>query len=96
MELTERGFAGVRGGRHGEILLDEDDDGMVVAAISTAFTLNDCPDDLRQAIDADKLAADRSCATAVENGPRYRLTGRIERAAQAEFVQDELQNTYRR
>jgi hypothetical protein len=90
MQLTERGFTGVRGGRYGEILLAEIDDGMVVADVYTTFTLNDCPDDLWQAIDPDKLAAGRGRAMAVKNGPRYWLMDRIERAAQADFVLDEF------
>ena len=69
MQLTGRGFTGVRGGRRGEMLLAEDDDGMVVADIHTARTLDDCPDELRPAIDADKRAAHGVCAVAVENGP---------------------------
>lgn len=93
MQLTERGFTGVRGGRHGQMLLAEDDDGMVVAGIDTTFTLDDCPVDLWQTIDVDKLAADTGCAVAVKHGPRYWLMDRIERAARSEFVLDEPQNT---
>ena len=83
MQRTANGFTGVRGGRYGEMLLARLDGSTAVADVYTTFTLNECPDDLWQAIDADKVAADRGCDFALKNGPRYWLMDSIERGADA-------------
>jgi hypothetical protein len=90
LERTERGFSGVRGGQYGEMLLASVEGRTVMADVYTTFTLNDCPDQLWQAIDPDKVAADHGCAFAVKNGPRYWLMDRIERSAAGEFVLGEF------
>lgn len=90
LQRTEHGLTGVRGGRYGEILLARVEGSMAVAEVYSSFPLNECPEDLWQAIDAEKVAADRGCDFALKNGPRYWLMDSIRRGPAGELVLSEF------
>ncbi len=86
MQKTDDGYVGVRGARYGEMLLARLEGSVAVADVYTTFTLNECPDDLWQAIEPEKVAADHGCDFAIRNGPRYWLMDSIRRGPGGEFV----------
>jgi hypothetical protein len=86
MQKTDDGFVGVRGARYAEILLARSEGSVAVADVYTTFTLNECPDDLWEAIEPAKVAADHGCDFALKNGPRYWLMDSIRRGPGGEFV----------
>lgn len=60
-----------RGERYGEVLaLFSGDDGLRAEVFGTQM-LNDCPDDLWQALDATAIAAEMGAIMVKLNGPRY-------------------------
>jgi len=92
LRRTEHGVTGVRGGRYGEILLATMEGTTAVAEVYSSFMLNECPEDLWQAIDAEKVAADHGCDFTLKNGPRHWLMDSIERGGgdAGELVVDEF------
>lgn len=70
----------MRGLRYGEVLLAYLD-GAPRVDVYNSFPLNDCPDDLWRALDADVIAKENAATLAILNGPRYWLmdgVGKVE------------------
>jgi hypothetical protein len=69
------------GKRYGEVLLVTPGEAGLQASVYNSFPLNDCPDELWSALDAQAIAAENSAATALLNGPRYWLMNSIEKVS---------------
>jgi hypothetical protein len=69
----------VRGRRYGEILLVKAVDGGLSAEVYNSYTLNECPQDLWEALDLAAIAKSEGVLAAVANGPRYWLVDSIEK-----------------
>ena len=63
----------VRGVRYGEVLAIYHRDGRFEAEVFGTQFLNDCPQDLWETLDAEKIAADMGAIMVKLNGPRYWL-----------------------
>ncbi len=63
--------ARVRGARYGEVLLVSGGPLRLEASVYNTLGLNDCPDDLWQALDAEAIAKQYGARQAILNGPRY-------------------------
>jgi hypothetical protein len=74
---------GVRGHRYGEILLVRNGDDGLVAEVFNSYTLNECPQELWDALDLAGIAASEGALVAVANGPRYWLVDAIEKSGPA-------------
>jgi hypothetical protein len=70
------------GQRYGEVLLVTPGEAGLQANVYNSFPLNDCPDELWSALDAQAIAAENSAAAALLNGPRYWLMNSIEKEQQ--------------
>jgi hypothetical protein len=75
----------MRGLRYGEVLLGFLDDAPRVD-VYNSFPLNDCPDELWRALDADVLAKESSATFALLNGPRYWLMDAVGKVENVEPV----------
>lgn len=71
----------VFGKRYGEVLLVRMGDSGPEATVYNTFTLNDCPAELWDALDARALAEQSGASAALLNGPRYWLMSSIEKDA---------------
>ena len=69
----------MRGKRYCEVLLTTIVDGNATAEVYNSYTLNDCPEDLWNALDAKAIASAEGVPLAVLNGPRYWLMDRAEK-----------------
>ncbi len=85
VEAPGRRRTGLRDVRYGELLLATIDGDSVVADVYTTFTLNDCPSELWDPVDAASVAAEHGCTMVVKNGPRYWTLDSIERGQTGEF-----------
>jgi len=81
-QLPRRQTTDVSGKRYGEVLLVEIGESGPQASVYNTFGLNDCPEQLWSALDAQAIAAENSAAAALLNGPRYWLMNTIEKAPQ--------------
>jgi hypothetical protein len=72
----------VSGKRYGEVLLVTPGEAGPQAAVYNSFPLNDCPDELWSALDAQTIATENGAAAALLNGPRYWLMNAIEKEQQ--------------
>ncbi len=63
----------VRGVRYGEVLAIYHRDGRFEAEVFGTQFLNDCPQELWETLDAEKIAADMGAILVKLNGPRYWL-----------------------
>jgi len=70
----------VRGHRYGEMLLVKNGDEGLVAEVYNSYTLNECPQQLWDALDLAGIAASEGALAAVANGPRYWLVDAIEKS----------------
>lgn len=70
----------VRGHRYGEILVVTSTDDGLVADVYNSYTLNDCPQELWDALDPAAIARSEGALAAVVNGPRYWLVDSIEKS----------------
>ncbi len=61
----------LRGVRYGEVLAMFNRDGRIEAEVFGTQFLNDCPQDLWETLDAEKIAADMGALFVKLNGPRY-------------------------
>lgn len=73
--------------RYGELLFATLEGETVRADVWTTFTLNDCPAELWDPIDAEVLAKERGATFGVKNGPRYWLIDELLRSAIVEDVE---------
>jgi len=71
------------GKRYGEVLLVTPGEAGPQATVYNSYPLNDLPDELWSALDANAIATENGAATALLNGPRYWLMNSIEKASQA-------------
>jgi len=69
----------VRGTRYGEILMVKSGDEGLFAEVYNTYTLNDCPQDLWDALDLAGMARAEGALVALANGPRYWLVDSIEK-----------------
>ena len=67
----------VHGARYGEVLLVTGRLNRVEATVYNTLGLNDCPDDLWQALDAETIKKAHRARAAILNGPRYFLMDTI-------------------
>jgi hypothetical protein len=67
---SPRIFSDLRGVRYGEVFLAFLEDTPVIEVYNSSF-LNECPDELWEALDAAQLAKENGATLAVLNGPRY-------------------------
>jgi hypothetical protein len=72
----------VSGKRYGEVLLVTPGEAGPQATVYNSFPLNDCPDELWSALDAQTIASENGAAAALLNGPRYWLMNAIEKEQQ--------------
>jgi hypothetical protein len=77
-QVTRR-LEAVRGGRYGEILLVKQAEHGLIAEVFNTFTLNDCPQDLWEAMDLEAIAREEGALLALANGPRYWAVDTIEK-----------------
>jgi hypothetical protein len=70
----------LRGKRYGEVLLVHGGADGPEATVYNTYPLNDCPEQLWSALDADALAKENGALAALLNGPRYWLMNSIEKA----------------
>jgi len=68
---------GVFGQRYGEVLLVHTAAEGPEATVYNTFPLNDCPAELWDTLDAQKIASENHAAAALLNGPRYWLMSSI-------------------
>jgi len=68
---TPRLIDGVRGVRYGEVILAFHRDGRFEAEVFGTQFLNDCPQDLWDGLEADRIAAEHDAVAVKLNGPRY-------------------------
>ncbi len=85
MTNPQRLVSNMRGLRYGEVLLGFLDDAPRVD-VYNSFPLNDCPDELWRALDADVLAKESSATFALLNGPRYWLMDAVGKVENVEPV----------
>ncbi len=71
----------VFGKRYGEVLLVHIGEEGPEATVYNSFPLNDCPAQLWDALDADRIARQNDVVAALLNGPRYWLMSSIEKDA---------------
>ena len=71
----------VFGLRYGEVMLVRVTESGPEAAVYNSFPLNDCPAELWDLLDAEKIAKENGVAAALLNGPRYWLMSSIEKHA---------------
>ncbi|MBU3706231.1 MAG: hypothetical protein FGM50_06045 [Mycobacterium sp.] len=71
----------VFGKRYGEVLLVRMGASGPEATVYNSFPLNDCPEQLWDALDAAAIAAENGAVAALLNGPRYWLMSGIEKRA---------------
>ena len=71
----------VFGLRYGEVLLVRMGESGPEAAVYNSFTLNDCPAELWEKLDAAAIAKEHGAVAALLNGPRYWLMSGIEKHA---------------
>ena len=76
----------VSGKRYGEVLLVTPGEAGPQATVYNSFPLNDCPDELWSALDAQTLATENGAAAALLNGPRYWLMNAIEKEQQGPLI----------
>jgi len=67
----------VHGARYGEVLLVTGRLNRIEATVYNTLGLNDCPDDLWQALDAEAIKKAHRARAAILNGPRYFLMDTI-------------------
>lgn len=67
----------VRGARYGEVLLVTGHLHRLEATVYNTLGLNDCPDDLWQALDAEAIKETFRARAVILNGPRYFLMDKI-------------------
>ncbi len=82
-ELSARLVSGTRGGRYGEVLLAYADDGIRID-VYNSYVLNECPQDLWDALSAAQIASEFGAVLAILNGPRYWMMdgiGKVENIA---------------
>ncbi len=72
MAPSDRLLSNMRGMRYGEVILGYLEDEPRVEVFNS-FPLNDCPDELWRALDAEILAKEADASFAILNGPRYWL-----------------------
>jgi hypothetical protein len=70
----------VHGTRYGEVLLVTGHLNHIEATVYNTLGLNDCPDDLWKALDAESIKKEYKARAAILNGPRYFLMDRISSA----------------
>jgi hypothetical protein len=63
----------MHGGRYGEVLLVRGRLNRIEATVYNTLGLNDCPDDLWRALDAEAIKKTHRARAAILNGPRYFL-----------------------
>jgi hypothetical protein len=68
---------GVFGKRYGEVLLVRTTESGPEATVYNTFPLNDCPEELWDALDAQAIARENHATLALLNGPRYWLMSSI-------------------
>ena len=71
----------VFGLRYGEVMLVRVTESGPEAAVYNSFPLNDCPAELWDLLDAEKIAKENGVTAALLNGPRYWLMSSIEKHA---------------
>jgi hypothetical protein len=71
------------GKRYGEVLLVTPGEAGPQATVYNSYPLNDLPDELWSALDAQTIATENGAAAALLNGPRYWLMNSIEKVSQA-------------
>ena len=71
----------VFGLRYGEVMLVRIIESGPEAAVYNSFPLNDCPAELWDSLDAEKIAKENGVVAALLNGPRYWLMSSIEKHA---------------
>jgi hypothetical protein len=71
------------GKRYGEVLLVMPGEAGPQATVYNSYPLNDLPDELWSALDAQTIATENGAAAALLNGPRYWLMNSIEKVSQA-------------
>ena len=76
----------VRGARYGEVLLVTGRLNRIKATVYNTLGLNDCPDDLWRALDAEAIKKAYRARAAILNGPRYFLMDTIAIADPGEAV----------
>ena len=79
--MGDSGSGDVFGKRYGEVLLVRVGASGPEATVYNTFPLNDCPAELWDALDAEKLATENGAVAALLNGPRYWLMSRIGKRA---------------
>jgi haloalkane dehalogenase len=67
----------VHGARYGEVLLVTGRLNRIEASVYNTLGLNDCPDDLWQALDAEAIKKEYQARAVILNGPRYFLMDTI-------------------
>ncbi len=67
----------IHGARYGEVLLVTGRLNRIEATVYNTLGLNDCPDDLWQALDAEAIKKAHHARAAILNGPRYFLMDSI-------------------
>lgn len=80
-DSTGKRIDDVFGKRYGEVLLVYVGESGPEATVYNTFPLNDCPQELWSALDAQTIAAENNAAAALLNGPRYWLMTSIEKSA---------------
>jgi hypothetical protein len=85
--VTPKPRTQLHGARYGELLFGQIAGETVQAEVWTTFTLNDCPPELWDPIEVDKLASGRGATFGIKNGPRYWLIDELLRAAVIEDVE---------
>jgi hypothetical protein len=73
--------------RYGELLFATPGEHAITAEVWTTFTLNECPAELWDPIDAQIEATRRGAAFGLKNGPRYWLIDEIQRASVIEDIE---------
>jgi hypothetical protein len=79
-DLVRRTLAEVHGQRYGEILMVKSGDDGLIAEVYNSYTLNDCPQELWDALDLAAIAQTEGALIAIANGPRYWLVDTIEKS----------------
>jgi hypothetical protein len=73
--------------RYGELLFATLGENAITAEVWTTSTLNECPAELWDPIDAQAEATRRGAAFGLKNGPRYWLIDEIQRASVIEDIE---------
>lgn len=80
----------IRGERYCEVLAVSPSAAGLTAEVYSTFPLNDCPDDLWQAIDPATLANQAGTPIALPNGPRYWMIDSVTRTSTDDIVRREF------